>query len=203
MNGLKIAATSAPIHELLGRRWSPRAFDAARPVSEAQILALLEAARWAPSCFGDEPWRYLVWNHDADATAWRLAFDCLSDSNQKWVINAPVLMLSCAGSAFRHNGTPNRFGQHDTGAASMALVLQATALGLAAHQMGGYDAAKARAAFAIPAEYTPMAMIAVGYQAEPEVLEGDQLMKEKAPRSRQPIGEHFFRGHWGLPFRPY
>ena len=200
MNENKLAQTSFPIDDLLARRWSPRAFDANRKVSHEQIGALVEAARWAPSCFGDEPWRYLIWDRHTDEASWRKAFDCLGEGNQKWVINAPVLMLSCAGSKFRHNGSPNRFGPHDTGAASMALVLQAVASGLAAHQMGGFDAAKARAAFAIPEEYTPMAMIAVGYQAEPEILEGDLLAKEKVPRSRQPVGNHFFAGHWGEPF---
>jgi nitroreductase len=199
MNENKLASTAVPIHDLLARRWSPRAFDAARPVSDAQMTALVEAARWAPSCFGDEPWRYLIWNRSRDEASWRAAFDCLAESNQAWAINAPVLMLSCAGSKFRHNGNPNRFGQHDTGAASMALVLEAVALGLAAHQMGGFDAAKARAAFAIPEEYTPMAMIAIGYQAEPHVLAGDQFVKEQAVRSRQPIREHFFEGQWGKP----
>ena len=200
MNENKLAQTSFPIDDLLARRWSPRAFDANRKVSHEQIGVLVEAARWAPSCFGDEPWRYLIWDRHIDEASWRKAFDCLGEGNRKWVINAPVLMLSCAGSKFRHNGSPNRFGPHDTGAASMALVLQAVASGLAAHQMGGFDADKARAAFAIPEEYTPMAMIAVGYQAEPEILEGDLLAREKAPRSRQPVGNHFFAGRWGEPF---
>ena len=201
MNENKLAQTSVPIHDLLARRWSPRAFDSRRPVSREQILRLVEAARWAPSCFGDEPWRYLIWDRHEDEATWRRAFDCLTEGNRKWVINAPVLMLSCAGSIFRHNGKPNRHAQHDTGAASMALALEAVALGLAAHQMAGFDAARARAAFVIPEAYTPMAMIAVGYQAEPEVLEGDQLAREKAPRSRQPMGEHFFSAAWGFPFR--
>jgi nitroreductase len=82
----------------------------------------------------------------------------------------------------------------------MGLVLQAVASGLAAHQMAGFDAAKAREAFAIPEEYMPMAMIAMGYQAEPDLLAGDQLVKEKARRSRQPLGSHFFSGHWDRPF---
>jgi len=199
MNENKMAATSVPIHELLARRWSPRAFDASRPVEREQILALIEAARWAPSCFGDEPWRYLIWDRHTDALGWHQAFGCLSASNQAWVKNVPLLLLSCAGSIFRHSDKPNRFGQHDTGAASMGLVLQAVALGLAAHQMAGFDAVKARELFAVPAEYTPMAMIAVGYQAEPEILEGERLAKEKAPRSRQPIGAAFFAGTWGQP----
>lgn len=200
MNENKLASTAVPIHDLLARRWSPRAFDATRTVSDTQITALAEAARWAPSCFGDEPWRYMVWNRNRDEASWRAAFDCLDEGNRAWVVNAPVLMLSCAGSKYRHNGNANRFGQHDTGAASMALVLEAVALGLAAHQMAGFDATKARVAFAIPKEYTPMTMIAIGYQAEPQVLDGDRLVREQTARSRQPIREHFFEGQWGKPF---
>src|SRR5688500_635861 len=180
----RTAQTSAPIHDLLAKRWSPRAYDANRQVSRGQLASLLEAARWAPSCNGDQPTRYLIWERRRDPEGWQQAFDCLSENNRKWVKNVPLLMLSCAGSVFAHNGKPNRYGPHDTGAASVSLALQGTALGLAVHQMGGYDAAKARAAFSIPEEYTPMAMIAVGYQASPDVLDEETKAKELKARSR-------------------
>ena len=193
----KPAQSSRPIHDLFVRRWSTRAFDLKRPVSREQLFALLEAARWAPSCNGDEPWRYLVWDRGRDPEGFQKAFDCLSENNRKWVKNVPLLMLSCAGSAFGATGKPNRWTQHDTGAASVSLALQATAMGLMAHQMGGFDAEKARAAFAIPADYTPMAMIAIGYQAEPDVLDEETKKKELAPRARKPLAERFFEGGWG------
>jgi nitroreductase len=193
----KPAQTSHPIHDLLARRWSTRAFDAAKPVTREQLTTLLEAGRWAPSCNGDEPWRYLVWDRARDPEGFRKAFDCLSDNNKKWVKNVPLLMLSCAGANFAATGKPNRWTQHDTGAASLSIALQADVLGLAAHQMGGFDAEKARAAFGIPAEYTPMAMIAVGYQAAPDVLDEETKKKELTPRSRKPLAERFFEGGWG------
>jgi nitroreductase len=193
----KRAATRVPIHELLARRWSPRAFDREKPVTREQILALIEAARWAPSCYGDEPWRYLIWDRHRDEAAWRRAFGCLGEGNRKWVANAPLLMASIAGSAFDHNGKPNRWAQYDTGAAGLSLCLQACALGLAAHQMGGFDAEKLKQEFAIPEGYTPMAMIAVGYRANPDVLEGDYRERELAPRKRKPMETHFFEGAWG------
>ena len=193
----RIAHTSVPIHDLLARRWSPRAYDINRQVSREQLAALLEAARWAPSCNGDQPTRYLIWEKRHDPEGWQKAFDCLSENNRKWVKNVPLLMLSCAGSVFSHSGKPNRYGQHDTGAASVCLALQGTALGLAVHQMGGYDAAKARAVFNIPEEYTPMAMIAVGYQASPDVLDDETKAKELKGRSRKSISELFFEGGWG------
>jgi len=195
----KKAQTSVAIHDLMVRRWSPRAFDNNRPVSHEQIKSLLEAARWAPSCYGDEPWRYLLWDRKRDPAGWQKAFECLAGGNQIWVKNAPLLMASIAGSQFAHNGKPNRWAQHDTGASSMSLVLQAVALGLAVHQMGGFDADKLSEKFAIPAGYTPMAMIAVGYQADADILEGEIKERELAPRARKPLREKFFEGTWGVP----
>jgi nitroreductase len=195
----KNAVTSVPIHDLLTRRWSPRAYDVNRPVTRAQLAALLEAARWAPSCNGVEPWRYLVWDRTRDEAGFQRAFECLTESNKRWVKNAPLLMLSIASPDPLSGGRPNRYSQHDTGMASLSLVLQAVALGLVAHQMAGYDAEKARSAFDIPAECTPMAMIAVGYQASPDVLDEETRKKELAPRQRKPLNERFFEGTWGRP----
>ncbi len=194
---IKPAQTLHPIHDLLANRWSPRAFDTNKKVSRAQIISMLEAARWAPSCFGDEPWRYIVWDKQSDLDAWEKAFACLGEANQKWVKNAPLLFASIANTLFDHNASENRWAQHDTGAASMALVLEAEALGLVAHQMGGFDAAKLRTAFFIPATFTPMAMIAAGYQADAEILEGDYKTRELAARSRKPMDSRFFEGAWG------
>ena len=196
----KNAVTSAPIHELMARRWSPRAFDKTRPVSRAQVMALIEAARWSPSCNGDEPWRFLVWNRADDEAGWQQVFGMLSENNRKWCGNVPVFMLACAGSVFGHSGKPNRHAQYDTGMASLSLSLQAVALGLVAHQMGGFGGEKARAAFGVPADHTPMAMIAVGYQADPAVLPDDVKAKELALRKRKAVGECCFAGAWGRPF---
>ena len=197
----KKALTSVAIHDSLAQRWSPRAFNATRPVTREQQLALLEAARWSPSCHNDEPWRYLIWDKTTDPEGWQKAYDCLSGANRKWVVNVPLLMLSCAGSTYAHNGKPNRFAQHDVGLASMSLCMQAHALGLAMHQMAGFDADQARAAFAIPPEYTPMAMIAIGYQADPGVLPDDVKVKELAPRKRKPLAESFYAGKWDQPYK--
>lgn len=194
------AATTVAINELAAKRWSPRAFDGSRAVSAAQVMALIEAARWAPSCFGAEPWRFLVWNRSDDAAGWQTAFDCLSASNHKWAHQAPVLMLACAASTFEHNGQANRWAQYDTGMAALSLSLEAVAQGLVAHQMGGFDIARARTAFAIPEDFMPMAMIAVGYQAAPETIADEETrQKELKPRGRKPVGERFYRGRWGGP----
>lgn len=193
----KPAVTQVPINEAIANRWSGRAYDAAKQVNHEQIIALLEAARWAPSCFGDQPWRFIVWNKHADTAAWQQAFDCLVPSNQAWVKDAPVLLLVCADTLFSHNLQPNRWAQYDTGAAAENLCLQAGSMGLMAHQMGGYNADVMRETFAIPAQYIPMALLSVGYQADIATLSGEVLTRETAARTRRPLNELFFAGCWG------
>lgn len=193
----KPAITQVPVNATIAERWSGRAYDAAKSVSHEQVIALLEAARWAPSCFGDEPWRFVVWNKASDPQAWQQAFDCLVPGNQAWVVDAPVLVLTCADTLFGHNQKPNRFAQYDTGAAAENLCLQAASMGLMAHQMGGFDADLAREKFNIPAQYTVMAMISVGYPADISTLSGDALARETAARTRKPLAELFFDASWG------
>lgn len=193
----KPANTQVPINETIANRWSGRAYDASLEVSHAQIIALLEAARWAPSCFGDQPWRFIVWNKNTDAQAWQQAFDCLAASNQTWVKDAPVLMLVCADTLFNHNQQPNRWAQYDTGAAAENVCLQASSMGLMAHQLGGFNADIASAAFAIPAQFVPMAMLSIGHAADITTLEGDILTRETAARSRRALNELFYAGSWG------
>ena len=195
----KPATTQQPIHTLIADRWSGRAYDANQSVSEAQVISLLEAARWAPSCFGDQPWRYVVCNKANNLQAWQAAFDALVPGNQGWAVNAPVLLLICADTLFGHNDKPNKWAAYDTGAATENLCLQATADGLMAHQMGGFDADKARAAFNVPARYQILAMVSIGYPAAIESLSGEAKERELAPRSRKPLGELFFNGQWDQP----
>jgi nitroreductase len=195
----KPAITQTPIHDLLAARWSGRAYDVNKPVSREQVISLLEAARWAPSCFGDQPWRFVVWNRSEDEAGWQRAFECLVPGNQEWVRNAQVLLLVTADTLFTHNGKPNRWGQYDTGAAAENLCLQAEALGLMAHQMGGFDAEKVRSEFGVPEQYVPMAMIAVGYPADPAAFPEEIRERELAPRKRRELGELFFAGAWDKP----
>jgi len=193
----KPATTRVKLHDLIQARWSPRAFDPDRPVSPDDLLALLEAAHWAPSCFNDQPWRFVVCNKAADETGWHNALSVLAEKNRRWAKNAPVLMLAVAMENFNHNGQPNRWAMYDTGAASVSLCLQATALGMSVHQMGGFDAEQAREVFKLPGDCRPMAMMAVGYQAEADVLDNDFKEAESAARSRAALNERFFAGQWG------
>ncbi|MGZ5050598.1 MAG: nitroreductase family protein [Methylobacter sp.] len=193
----KTAITRVKLHDLIQSRWSPRAFDAGKSVSREDLLALVEAAHWAPSCFNDQPWRFVVCDKTSDTAGWQQAFSVLAEKNQRWAKNAPVLMLAAAMDNFNHNGQPNRWAMYDTGAASMSMVLQATALGLVVHQMGGFDADKAREVFQLPDDCKPVAMMAVGYQAEADVLDEDFKAAELGPRSRAALEDRFFAGLWG------
>ena len=195
----KKADTQVPINDLIARRWSGRAYDPKRKIEQKDIIALIEAARWAPSCYGDQPWRYIVCNKNINPAAWGNAFSCLVEGNQAWAKDAPVLVLASADSIMSRNNKPNRWGQYDTGAASMSLCIQATELGLMVHQMGGFDAGKARELFSIPEQYMPMAMMTIGYQLPLNEITGEVKERELAGRSRNPLSVHFYNGAWGKP----
>lgn len=197
----KPAVTQVPIADLIAHRWSPRAMDPTKPVSREHLLALLEAARWAPSCYGDQPWRYLVWDRFSDPAGWQQAFECLVPGNQVWVKNAALLLLGIAATEFSFNGKPNRFGPYDTGAASENLCLQAIALDLAVHQMSGYDEGEAKRRFNVPDDQLCMAMIAVGHPALPDILPEELRQKEVGPRQRKLLNDFVFSGSWGQAFK--
>lgn len=190
----KPARTDAPIEDLIAARWSPRAFDSTREVEPEKLSSLFEAARWAPSSSNEQPWRYLVFD-GSDADARQRAEECLSRGNA-WAKNAPVLLIGAARTTFTRHGKPNRHAAHDLGAASMALVLQATALGLIAHQMGGFDPAVARGHFAVPEEFDLLTMIAVGYPGDVDELPAERRAAETGSRSRKPEKEFVFVGGW-------
>jgi nitroreductase len=195
----KPADTLYPIHDLLRQRWSSRVFDD-RPVEPEKLRSLCEAARWAPSSNNEQPWRFIVANKDYE-TEWNRLLACLVEGNRKWAYRAPVLILSVASLNFEDDSTPNRHAFYDTGMAVENLVLQATALGLSAHQMAGFDVEKARADLKIPSGYEPVAMIAVGYPGDLASLPDRLRERELQPRSRRPISEWTFSGQWGEPLR--
>lgn len=193
----KPAITQVAINDTVANRWSGRAYNPEKMVSHDDLIALLEAARWAPSCFGDQPWRFIVCNKNTDAQSWQQGFSCLAESNQLWAKDAPLLFVVCADSLFSHNLQPNRWAQYDTGAASENLCLQASSMGMMAHQMGGFNATAARIAFTIPDQFTLMAIISVGYPADSASLASEILSRETAARKRKPLNELFFTSSWG------
>lgn len=194
----KPADNTYPIHELIAQRWSPRAF-ADRPVEIEKLYSLFEAARWAPSSFNEQPWGFLVATRQ-HAERHEAMVECLSEGNQVWAADAPVLLLSLAKLAFDKNDKPNRHAYHDTGMAVANLVLQATDLGLCVHQMAGFDQAKARTRFSVPEGWDPVAMIALGYMGDPEQLPEDLKQREYRKRSRNGFDQFVFTGEFGEPF---
>ncbi len=198
----KNAETSVNIDELLAKRWSIRAFDINKPVSREQIVSLCEAARWAPSCFNDQPYRFLVWDINYNKEMHSKAFSCIGEWNQRWIRTAPVLICVLADNKFRYNGAPNRWAQFDTGAAAQNLYLQAVSLGMMAHPLGGFDVDQVIEKFGIPDNFTPMAMIAVGYQSSDiNVLDDDHKTDESKERIRIPLADNFFDSEWNKPIK--
>ncbi len=190
------AETVYPIHELLARRWSPRAF-AERPVEPELLRSLFEAARWAPSSSNEQPWRFVVATKD-DQAAYDRLLACLLEGNRKWAFRASVLILSVARMNFEDDGRPNRHALHDTGMALENLLLQATALGFVAHPMAGFDIERARGELKIPSGYEPVAMIAVGYPGDLNLLPDYLQQREVTPRARKPLVEITYAGLWGV-----
>ncbi len=184
-----------PINELLKQRWSSLAF-ADKMISSEVLLSLLEAARWSPSCFNEQPWSFIVATKENPAEYERL-FSCIVEANQPWAGLAPVLMLSIAKLSFDKNNKPNRHAFHDVGLAVASLTFQATEMGLRVHQMGGFHIDKARELYKISEEYEPVAAIAIGYPEEPDILPESLRERELSPRSRKPMSSFVFTGEFG------
>jgi nitroreductase len=195
VNQLKHAPPVEGVLPIVLERWSPRAF-ADRDVDPADLARIFEAARWAPSPFNEQPWRFLVGLRGTE-TYEKIAA-ALMPSNRLWALQAPVLILGATKTRFSHNDNPNASAAHDLGAASGFIALQATALGLQAHQMAGFDREKAREAFGIPRDYALGSVIALGYQADPSRLEELFVAGEVAPRTRKPLSEIVFSA-WNEP----
>jgi nitroreductase len=177
------------LHDLIRTRWSPREF-LDRPVEPEKMRALFEAARWAPSCFNEQPWRFVVATR-AEPDQYGKILGILVEKNQQWAKTAYALGFSAGKKTFTQNGAPDRFGLYDAGAASGILAIEATALGLRVHFMGGFDAQRARAEFHVPEDFEIGAAFAVGYI--------DESMKAPATRTRKPLEEIVFSGDWGRP----
>ena len=189
LDALKYGPAESGVVDLIIKRWSPRSF-ADKTVSTADLTKIFTAAAWAASSFNEQPWRFLV-GRKGDETYSKI-LDSLIEFNQAWAKTAPVLILSVGKKTFSQNGSPNAYGLHDTGAASANLSLQATALGMHTHGMGGVEKDKARTNFQIPDDFEVGAAWALGYLGEPEVLSEPYQAMELAPRTRKPLSEFVF-----------
>ena len=196
VNELKKAPSVEGVLPAVLKRWSPRSF-AQRDVSAADLKTVFESARWAASSYNEQPWRFFVGVRGS--STYEKIFSALIAINQSWAGSAPVLILGVASTKFSHSGSANRVALYDLGAAASYLTLQAAELGLATHQMAGFDAEAARKVFGVPEDYLVGAVIALGYQGEPSALGNEQLLDmETSPRTRKPLSE-FVLSEWDTP----
>ena len=185
------AQTAVGINEVLANRRSPRSLEATAVLSKEELLAVLEAARWAPSAFNGQPWRFFVGQRGDEVFAQIL--DSLAPFNQGWAYRSSVLIL-VAGLPAREDGTPNKGYLYDCGLAAAQMVVETHHRGLVAHQMTGFDPEKAVQNLGIDASLIPVAVIAIGKQASAEQLEGPLLERENAPRERKALEEIVVKG---------
>jgi nitroreductase len=190
------AVTDYPVHELIASRWSPYSF-ANRSVSDEDLRSIFEAARWASSSYNEQPWSFLVAKKE-EADEFGRLLSCLVEANQKWAKSASVLALGISRLNSARNNEPNRAAIHDLGLAAANLVLEATARGLAVHQMIGIFPNKVRELYSVPEGYEPMTGIAMGYAGNPINLPEELRARDAARRPRKPLKEFVFGGKWGV-----
>lgn len=193
----KRASTDYPVHELLAERWSPYAFQD-RPVPEADLRSLFEAARWAPSSYNEQPWSYIVATKE-NPEEFQQLLSCLVEANQVWAKAAPVLALGIVSLRFKRNDKINRAAVHDLGLAAGNLLVEATARGLFVHQMIGILPDRAREIYGIPEGFEAWTGIAIGYREDPTKLPDALKERDLMPRQRKPLSEFVFGGKWGNP----
>lgn len=189
------AETSVPILEALANRWSPYRFATDKDVSESDLRAILEAARWAPSSYGEEPWRFIVARRNDEH---RRAMDQILYGGNSYARRASVLIASLARTTFTRNEKPNRVAMHDVGLATANLLAEATARGLITHPMGGFDKEALRTTFRVPEVFSPVAIVAVGHH-DATLSEERLLERERRPRRRRPLHEIVFGASFGSP----
>ena len=189
----KPADTDVPLLDAIKQRWSPVAIGP-EPIEQEKIDTLFEAARWAPSSFNEQPWRYIYATKDDGAD--REALESLLMDGNDWAKNAYLLIISFTSTRFKRNDRENDKALHDLGSASGYLALQCEPLGLVGHQMGGFYADKANELLGVPEQYVPGSMIAVGYPIDPSSLSEDNAARDASPRERLSQSEFVFHKHW-------
>ncbi len=179
-----------PVEPLIINRWSPRAMSG-EPISQAELMSLFEAARWAPSTYNEQEWRFLYARRETPH--WPAFFGLLMEANQVWCRNAAVLIVVASHKVFTRDGKPNPVHTFDAGAAFENLALQGTSMGLVVHGMAGFNYAKAQEVLRIPADYKVEAMIAVGRPGDPADLP-PALREREVPTDRKPVREIICEG---------
>lgn len=178
------------IHPLILNRWSPRAMTG-EEMTEKELMALFEAARWAPSSYNNQPWRFLYARKNTPS--WPLFFNLMVEFNQGWTKNASALVVAISAKNFEHNNKPARTHSFDSGAAWMSMAIEGAWRGYVMHGMEGFDFEKAKTDLGIPDDYQVEAMIAIGKRAPMSQL-SPELQKREAPSDRRPLGEIAIEG---------
>lgn len=195
----RTATTSTPIHPLLAERWSPRSFETT-PVTDDELLSMLEAARWAPSAGNHQPSRFLVGRRGPDGTdaAYDAILAALNPGNQVWAGRAPLLVAGVARTR-NEDGGERPVGPFELGLSVAQLSIQAHALDLHAHVMGGFDAAAVAAAFDVPDDHRVVVVVAIGHVGAPDALPETLAQREVAERRRVDLDEIAYGATWGAP----
>ena len=183
------------INPLLLHRWSPRAMSG-EEISDAELMRLFEAARWAPSSYNGQPWRFIYAKRNSEA--WDKLFSLMVDFNKSWAKNAAALVVIISRKNFEHDDTPSVTHQFDAGAAWENLALQGETQGLVTHGMQGFDYDKARRDLSIPDTFDVMAMVAIGKPAPKEILPTEVQQREQAS-DRKPLAEIIMEGKFKEP----
>ncbi len=181
------------IAPMILNRWSPRAMSG-EALEEETLMSLFEAARWAPSCFNDQPWRFLYARREG--AHWEDFFGLLVEANQAWARQAAVLVVAVSHKVFEYNAKPSPTHTFDTGAAWQNLALQGAHLGLVVHGMAGFDYARAPEVLGLPEDYAVEAMIAIGKPGDKAKLP-EALQNKEFPSARKAIPEFAWEGGFG------
>ncbi|WP_460801058.1 nitroreductase family protein [Microbacterium sp. GXF6406] len=182
----RTASTSVPVISAIAERWSPRAFDAETTIDEGKLAAALEAARWAPSAYNSQPWRFAVARRGTELHA--AIVETLVSFNQIWAPSAGALVVAIAENAAA-DGTPISHAAYDLGQAVAGFAVQAQEEGLSVHQMSGFDAAAMSEVLGLEERFTPFTVIAVGHLGDASVLPEALQERENAPRERRSLAE--------------
>jgi nitroreductase len=179
-----------PINTLILNRWSPRSMTG-EDIDNEEIMSLFEAARWAPSSYNNQPWRFIYAKRNTEH--WDRLFNLLAEANKTWAKNSALLVVVISRKNFEYNEKPARTYQFDAGSAWENLALEAFSRGIVAHGMQGFDYDKARIDLEIPADFEVMAMIAIGKKGTAESLPPELQEKEKLT-DRKPLKDIVMEG---------
>ena len=185
------------ILEIIQERWSPYSFSSAH-VEEFKLKAMFEAAGYAPSCNNEQPWMFVyATRQDAEIFADYLGF--LTESNRVWAQEAYAVIISMARTKFALNGKPNRWAFHDTGMAVENMLLQALAMDIYVHQMAGYSIEKVKEYFKLDETIEPVAVMAVGYIGDGNLLSPELLKRDEKRRPRKSLHDYAYKNSLSEP----